>query len=80
MDMVLNEEEYSYVDVTEKLIAVLISIPVTYAKESYDTLPLALILTKNYVITLCLEETAIISSFNERTAHLFNTAKKLNSY
>ena len=76
----LDEEERSHIDVEDESIMILTNVPVVYDEESYDTLPLSIILTKNYIITVCLEETPVISSFNERTAHLFNTAKKLNSY
>ena len=55
---------------------ILTNVPVVYDEESYDTLPLSIILTKNYIITVCLEETPVISSFNERTARLFHTYKK----
>ena len=44
--------------------------------ESYDTLPLAIILTPDYIITVCLEDTPVISDFNERTYRSFRTFKK----
>ncbi|MBQ9487183.1 MAG: magnesium transporter CorA family protein, partial [Selenomonadaceae bacterium] len=47
-----------------------------YDEESYDTLPLSVILTKKYIITVCLEETPVIASFNQRTARLFHTYKR----
>ena len=72
----LDEEERSHIDVEDESIMILTNVPVVYDEESYDTLPLSIILTKNYIITVCLEETPVISSFNERTARLFHTYKK----
>ena len=50
--------------------------PVMRTFESYDTLPLAIILTPDYIITVCLEDTPVISDFNERTYRSFRTFKK----
>lgn len=72
----LDEEERSHIDVEDESIMILTNVPVVYDEESYDTLPLSIILTKNYIITVCLEETPVIASFNERTARLFHTYKK----
>ena len=55
---------------------VLTNVPVMRSYESYDTLPLALILTKEYIITVCLEETPVLSEFNERSSRFFRTFKK----
>lgn len=72
----LDEEERSHIDVEDDSIMILTNVPIVYEEESYDTLPLSVILTKKYIITVCLEETPVISSFNERTARLFHTYKK----
>ncbi len=72
----LDDEERSHIDVEDDSIMILTNVPVVYEEESYDTLPLAVILTKKYIITICLEETPVIASFNERTARLFHTYKR----
>lgn len=72
----LDEEERSHLDVEEDSVMILTNVPVVYDEESYDTLPLSVILTKKFIITVCLEETPVIASFNERTARLFHTYKK----
>ena len=55
---------------------VLTNVPVCRGKDSYDALPLAIIVTDEYIITVCLEETPVITEFNERTSRLFRTYKK----
>ena len=47
---------------------VLTNVPVMREHGSYDTLPLAIIVTHEYIITVCLEETPVISEFNQNTA------------
>ena len=72
----LDDEERSHIDVEDDAIMILTNVPLVREEESYDTLPLAIILTRQYVITVCLEETPVIADFNERTARLFRTFKK----
>lgn len=55
---------------------VLTNVPVMRGQDSYDTLPLAIILTEDYFITVCLEDTPVLSEFNENTSKLFRTFKK----
>ncbi len=72
----LDDEERSHTDVEEGSIMVLTNVPVVVGEESYDTLPLAIILTAEYIITVCLDETPVMAEFNERTAKLFRTYKR----
>ncbi len=72
----LDEEERSHLDAENDSVMILTNVPIVYEEESYDTLPLAIILTKQYIITVCLEETPVMASFNERTARLFHTYKR----
>ena len=72
----LDDEERSHTDVEDNSVMVLTSVPVVREMESYDTLPLAIIVTEDYIITVCLEETQVIGDFNQRTARFFRTFKK----
>ena len=72
----LDDEERSHIDVEDDSIMILTNVPLMREEESYDTLPLAIILTRQFIITVCLEETPVIADFNERTARLFRTFKK----
>jgi len=72
----LDDEERSHTDVEDDSVMVLTNVPVCRGQDSYDTLPLAIILTREYIITVCLEETPVVTEFNERTAKLFRTYKK----
>ncbi|MFC2607588.1 MAG: magnesium transporter CorA family protein, partial [Selenomonas sp.] len=72
----LDDEERSHTDVEDNSVMVLTNVPVMRGQDSYDTLPLAIILTADYFITVCLEDTPVLSEFNENTAKLFRTFKK----
>ncbi len=72
----LDDEERSHTDVEDNSVMILINVPLVRERESYDTLPLAIILTEDYIITVCLEETLVMMEFNERTAKFFRTYKK----
>ena len=72
----LDDEERSHIDVEDNSVMILTNVPVMRTNVSYDTLPLAIIISGEYIITVCLEETPVISEFNESTARTFRTFKK----
>ena len=72
----LDDEERSHTDVEDDSVMVLTNVPVCRDRDRYDALPLAIIVTEEYIITVCLEETPVMMEFNERTAKLFRTYKK----
>ena len=72
----LDDEERSHTDIEDDSVMILTNVPVYRGEDSYDTLPLAIILTDEHVITVCLEETPVMAEFNERTAKLFRTYKR----
>lgn len=72
----LDDEERSHIDIEDDNIMILTNVPVVRDTGSYDTLPLAIIVTEDYIITVCLEETPVLSYFNAKTARLFCTFKK----
>lgn len=72
----LDNEERSHIDVEDNSIMVLTNLPVMHGPEMYDTLPLAIILTTDYIITVCLSDTPVLSEFNQQTSNSFRTYKK----
>ncbi|MBQ7516767.1 MAG: magnesium transporter CorA family protein [Schwartzia sp.] len=72
----LDDEERSHTDVEDNAVLVLTNVPVVRNPGSYDTLPLGIILTPDYFITVCLEETPVLADFSEATARTFRTFKK----
>ena len=72
----LDDEERSRTDVEEGSVLILTNLPVAREDESFDTVPLAIVITEDYFITVCLEETPVINEFNEHTSKMFRTFKK----
>lgn len=72
----LDDEERSHTDVEESAILILTNVPVMRGQDSYDTLPLSIILTPEYIITVCLEETPVLAEFSVQTAKFFRTFKR----
>ncbi len=56
----LDEEERSRIEVEDHCMLVLTNIPVMRGPDNYDTLPLGMILTPENLITVSLEETAVL--------------------
>lgn len=72
----LDEEERSRTEIEENYILVITNLPVMRGEDSYDTLPVGIIVTTDYIVTVCLECNPVLLSFNECSAKTFNTAKK----
>ena len=72
----LDDEERSHIDIEDDSVMILTNVPVIREEGGYDTLPLAIIVTEEYIITVCLEETPVLSYFNEKNARIFRTFKK----
>lgn len=72
----LDEEESSHIDQEEDNTLFIIDIPVVQRQEknlSYITLPLAIIITNNNIITISLHDNPIIAEFEEGVVKNANT-------
>ncbi|MDL2237461.1 magnesium transporter CorA family protein [Christensenellaceae bacterium OttesenSCG-928-K19] len=75
----LDEEEAVRIDVEEEQVLVLVDIPVVRPEQtsfSYATIPLGIIIAPDNIITVCLEETAILEDFWNKAVRGFDTCKK----
>lgn len=72
----LDEEERSHTELEDNCVMIITNVPIMRGHDSYDTLPLGIIITQDYTITVCLEDNPVISEFNEMTARTFRTFKK----
>ncbi|HEY8464683.1 MAG TPA: magnesium transporter CorA family protein [Bacillota bacterium] len=75
----LDEEERSRIEIEDNQLLILINIPV-YSEESarlvYDTIPLAIIVCENNVVTVCLKENLILKEFEAARQRTFCTFKR----
>ncbi|MFA5674926.1 MAG: magnesium transporter CorA family protein [Christensenellales bacterium] len=75
----LDEEETPRIERDDKQTLILVDVPVVEPEGTsfiYNTMPLGIVLLDNMVITVCLEETTIISDFFLGRIRGFDTCKK----
>lgn len=71
----LDEEERSHTEIEENCMLVVTNIPIVPSENMYDTLPLGIIITAEYIITVCLEENPVLTDFMTGLTPV-NTAKR----
>ena len=72
----LDREEKARTEIDEEQLLVVIDIPFFRSNKDYDTMPLGIIVTKDVIVTICLESNAVTSGFNAKTYKMFSTYKK----
>ena len=65
----LDDEEKSRIETED-------DIPVLRSNKDYDTLPLGIIVSADYIVTVCLEPNAVIADFSSYNYKMFSTFKK----
>ncbi len=72
----LDSEERSRIEIDDDKLLIITNVPLMEDENSFDTLPLGIIMTPDNIVTVALKENRIISFFNQDTTKLFNTADK----
>jgi len=75
----LDEEETARFELEEGQSLIIVDIPVVEPEGGsfmYSTLPLGIVRTDDYIITVCLKETSIIEDFAKERVKTFDTSKK----
>ncbi|MCH5161285.1 MAG: magnesium transporter CorA family protein [Clostridiales bacterium] len=75
----LDEEERAHIDIDGDCTLIVIDIPVINEEKGtyvYSTLPLAIIQTPDYFVTVCLRETSIIADFTCNSVRNFDVNKR----
>ena len=72
----LDSEERSRIEIDDDKLLIITNVPVMEDENSFDTLPLGIIMTPDNIVTVSLKENRIISFFNQDTAKLFDTKDK----
>ena len=79
----LDEEETARFEAEEGQSLIIVDIPVVEPEGGsfmYNTLPLGIVRTDDYIITVCLADTSIIEDFTKGRVKTFDTAKKNEVY
>ena len=72
----LDTEERSHVELEDDYIIVVINIPIILETDSYDTLPLGIFITPDFIVTVCIQESDVMKAFTQNKYPLFYTFKK----
>lgn len=75
----LDEEETSHIDTEGNTMLFIVDIPFTEMEDNsltYDTFPLAIIHTEDFIITICLKNSRILTDFIEGKVKSFYTFKR----
>ncbi len=72
----LDDEERSRIEQEGDCVIVLVDIPSLDEKDRYVTIPLGIYMTKQAIVTVCLEETPVLRAFMNNRVREFYTCKK----
>lgn len=72
----LDIEERSRIEFDDNVMLIITNIPIMENEDNFDALPLGIILTPDYIVTVAAAENKILSFFNKDTEKLFNTKNK----
>ena len=76
----LDEEERSRIEQEDDYLLILVDIPAVEMHQKrgfmYTTLPFGIILTNDFIITVCLQENALTKAFTDNPLKNFSTKKK----
>ncbi len=75
-----DPEEKNRIELLDGYTLVIIDIPaeeIRHEREVYTTIPLGIIMTNDYILTVCSEETSILQRFADGKVKDFSTKKKL---
>ena len=72
----LDDEERSRVDVEDDYTMIIVDIPTVGERSGrnwYETIPLSIIVTRTFIVTVCMQDTPVLHPFMEGTIRGFNT-------
>lgn len=74
----LDPEESSRIEVEDDHILILVNVPIDREdiNEEYDTIPLGIIMTENYIVTICQHDNAVFDPFTKNRFRTFSTFKR----
>ena len=74
----LDPEESSRIEIEDNHILVLINVPVNHEASpgEYDTIPLGMVVTPDYFVTICQEYNEVLQSFKGTRYRYFSTFKR----
>ncbi len=72
----LDVEERSRIEFDDNMMLIITNIPLMENEDNFDVIPLGIILTPDYIVTVAVSENKILSFFNKDTEKLFDTTRR----
>lgn len=72
----LDENEHSRIELEDDFMLIIINIPFIISKDKFDTIPVGIIFSSTYFITVCLQENNILNYFDQDNSKKFSTGKR----
>lgn len=74
----LDPEESSRIEIDDNHILVLVNVPVNHdvLRGEYDTIPLGIVISPDYIVTICQELNEVLQGFTESRFRYFSTFKR----
>jgi len=74
----LDENEHSRIELEDDFMMIIINVPFIVSKNKFDTIPIGVIFSKTFFITICLQENKILEYFGVENCKKFSTVKRAN--
>lgn len=72
----LDENEHSRIEIEDDFMLIIVNVPFVVSKNKYDAVPIGIIFSEKFFITVCLRETKVLDYFNEDNSRKFSTEKR----
>lgn len=72
----LDENEHSRLELEDDYMLIIINIPFIVSKNTFDTIPLGIIFSSKFFITVCLKENKILDYFDPGNQKKFSTERR----
>lgn len=74
----LDENEHSRIELEDDFMLIIINVPFIVSKNKFDTIPVGIIFSKTFFITVCLQENKVLEFFTPENSKKFTTRKRAN--
>lgn len=72
----LDENEHSRIELEDDFMLIIINVPFFVSTHKYDTIPIGIILSDKFFITVCLRENKVLEYFEAKNSKRFSTEKR----
>lgn len=72
----LDENEHSRIELEDDFMLIIVNVPFIVSKNKYDTIPIGIIFSNTFFITICLRENKVLEYFDADNCKKFSTKKR----